>query len=83
MKILREIAGEVFRMFAGEKWLTLGILAIVAAAAAALNFAGLNPLVGGIVLLVGCLGLLVESVCRGARAGGSYARAHASSGAEG
>jgi len=82
MKMLSEIAAELVGMFVGEKWLTLGILAI-AAAAAAVNLAGFDPLVVGGVLLVGCLGLLIESVCRGARAGGSYDRMRAQTEAEG
>jgi hypothetical protein len=35
------------------------------------DFAGLNPLVGGAVLLFGCLILLIESVCRAARVSAS------------
>jgi len=35
------------------------------------DFTDLDPLVGGTVVLFGCLILLVESVCRSARAGAS------------
>jgi hypothetical protein len=54
-------------MFAGEKRLTLAVLAMVAAADLLVNYMGLNPLLGGAALLLGCLTLLVESVLRGAR----------------
>jgi hypothetical protein len=35
------------------------------------DFTNLNSLVGGALLLFGCLVLLIESVCRSARAGAS------------
>ena len=49
----------------------LAWLAIVAVAGSLVDFAGLNPLVGGAVLLFGCLILLIESVCRAARVSAS------------
>lgn len=69
MTMLKEIAVELIGMFFAEKWLTIGVLAIIAAAGTAVRLAGLAPLAGGFVLLFGCLGLLVESVWRYARAG--------------
>jgi hypothetical protein len=71
MMMLKELAAELIGMFAGEKRLTISVLAIVAAAGSLVDFIGLDPLVGGAVLLFGCLILLVESVCRSARAGAS------------
>ncbi len=67
--MIKELAVELIGMFVGDTWLTIGILAVVAAAAAAVHFFGFDPLVGGAVLVCGCLGLLIESVTRGARAG--------------
>jgi len=67
MTMLRDLAAELVGMFAGEKRLTLAVLALVAAAGALVEFAGVNPLLGGTALLLGCLILLVESVFRGAR----------------
>jgi hypothetical protein len=58
-------------MFFAEKRLAITVLAIVAAAGSLVDFAGLNPLVGGAVLLFGCLILLIESVCRAARVSAS------------
>ena len=69
MTMLKELAAELIGMFVAEKRLTIAVLVIVAVAGSLVDFAGLNPLVGGGVLLFGCLSLLIESVCRAARAG--------------
>jgi hypothetical protein len=67
--MIKELAVELIGMFIGETGLTIGILGVVAAAAAALDLLGLDPLVAGAVLICGCLGMLIESVARGAKAG--------------
>jgi len=72
--MLKEIAAELIGMFVGETRLTVSTLAIVGAVGSFVNFIGLNPLVGGAALLLGCLGLLVESVLRGARPQGGSRR---------
>ena len=54
-------------MFLAEKRLAIAVLAIVAAAGSLVDFAGLNPLVGGAVLLYGCLILVKGNACRAAR----------------
>jgi hypothetical protein len=69
MTMLKELAAELFGMFVGETRLTISILAVVAAVGSLVGFLGLDPLLGGAGLLFGCLILLVESVCRSARAG--------------
>jgi hypothetical protein len=66
MTMLKELAGELIAMFFAEKRLAIAVLAVVAAAGSLVDFAGLNPLVGGAVLLFGCLILLIESVGRAA-----------------
>jgi hypothetical protein len=68
MTIVREVAAELFGMFAGEKRLTLAVLAVVAAAGFLLDFTSLNQLIAGSVLLFGCALLLIENVCRSTRA---------------
>jgi hypothetical protein len=68
MTILKELAAELVGMFAGEKRLTAAVLALVAAAGGLLNFTTLNQLIAGTVLLFGCVLLLIENVCRSARA---------------
>jgi hypothetical protein len=69
MAMLKELTAELIGMFVAEKRLTIAVLVIIAVAGSLVDFAGLNPLVGGAVLLFGCLILLIESVCRAARAG--------------
>jgi hypothetical protein len=71
MTMLKELAAELIGMFVAEKRLTIAVLVIVAVAGSLVDFAGLNPLVAGAVLLFGCLSLLIESVCRAARVGAS------------
>jgi hypothetical protein len=71
MTMLKELAGELIGMFVGEKRLTISVLAVVAAVGSLVDFIDLDPLLGGAALLFGCLVLLIESVCRSARAGAS------------
>jgi hypothetical protein len=68
MTILKELSAELIGMFFAEKRLTVAILALVAAAGWLVEFIGIDQLVAGAVLLFGCLVLLIESVCRSARA---------------
>ena len=68
MTMLKELAGELLGMFVAEKRLAIAVLAIVGVVGSLVDFAGFNPLVGGAMLLFGCLILLIESVCRAARA---------------
>lgn len=67
MTMLRELAAEAVGMFVGEQRLTLAVLMVVAAAGYLAGYTNLDPIIAGAVLLVGCLALLVESVCRCAR----------------
>jgi hypothetical protein len=67
MTMLKEIFAELIGMFVGDARLTLAVLAIVAGVAALIKIAGIDPLGAGVILLVGCLGLLIENVHRSAR----------------
>jgi hypothetical protein len=69
MTMLKEIVAELIGMFIGDARLTLAMLTIVAGSAAWIELTRLDPLVGGAILLVGCLLLLVENVSRSARPG--------------
>jgi hypothetical protein len=69
MRMLKELAAELIGMFVGETRLTISILVVVAAVGSLVDFIDLDPLLGGAALLFGCLVLLIESVCRSARAG--------------
>ena len=71
MTVLKEIAAELIGMFVAEKRLTLAVLGVVTVAGCLVNFTDLDPLVGGTVVLLGCLILLIENVWRSARAGAS------------
>jgi hypothetical protein len=64
MTILRDLGAELVGMFIGNRRLTFGVLAIVATTGLSINFAGLEPLVGGALLLLGCPVLLIENVRR-------------------
>ena len=70
MRMLKELAAELVGMFVGETRLTISVLAIVALVGSLVDFIGLDPLLGGAVLLLGSVTLLVESVLRGARSPG-------------
>jgi hypothetical protein len=71
MTVLKEVVAELIGMFIVERRLTIAVLTVVTMAGCLVDFTDLDPLVGGTVVLFGCLILLVESVCRSARAGTS------------
>ena len=68
MTVLKEVVAELIGMFIAEKRLTTAVLAVVTVAGCLANCTALDPLVGGSVMLIGCLVLLIESVWRSARA---------------
>jgi hypothetical protein len=69
MRILKELTAELVEMFFAERRLTLAVLALVATTGLLVDFAGLERLAGGAILLFGSLIVLVASVCHAARAG--------------
>lgn len=68
MNAVRLVAREFFGMFVDDGNLALLALVLVAAVAAAVKLLALPPLLGGTLLLVGCLAILLQSVRRAARA---------------
>ncbi|MBZ9669879.1 hypothetical protein FJ970_03040 [Mesorhizobium sp. B2-1-8] len=68
MNVIRLVAREFFGMFVDDGNLALLALVLVAAVTAAVKLLALPPLVGGALLLVGCLAILLQSVRRAARA---------------
>jgi hypothetical protein len=68
MSLIRLVAMEFFGMFVYDGNLALLSLVLVAAVAAAVKLLALPPLLGGVLLLVGCLAILLQSVRRAARA---------------
>jgi hypothetical protein len=67
MSVIRTLIAEFIGLFIDDGALALAALGLIAAIAAAVRWAGLPPLGGGILLLVGCLGILAESLHRYAR----------------
>lgn len=67
MNILKEVLLELFSMFVADARLTAAILATVAIAALLIDATRLPSLVGGVVLLIGCIAVLFLSVKREAR----------------
>jgi hypothetical protein len=64
MGLLKEVAAELIGMFFGDAWLTLALLLIVAVSGGLIRFAGIDPLVGGIALALGCPALLIANLYR-------------------
>ena len=64
MTIVRLILRELVGMFVDDGNLALLALILIAAVTAAVKLLALPPLLGGILLLVGCLAILVHSVRR-------------------
>jgi hypothetical protein len=68
MNLLREVAGELYKMFVGDAWLTGGILAVVSLTAWLTGDDVVPPPVGGAILFLGCSIVLVASVVLTAQA---------------
>jgi hypothetical protein len=68
MNLLREVAGELYKMFVGDAWLTGGILTVVSLTAWLTGYGVVPPPVGGAILFLGCSVVLVASVVLSARA---------------
>lgn len=62
MTILRDVLAELFSMFMGDARLTAMILAVVLVTRALIFGAHLPALLGGAVLLAGCVGALIWAV---------------------
>lgn len=64
MKLLSSILSELLGLFVDDGSLALQALVLIAAVAAAVKLAGLPPLWGGGLLLLGCLAILALSLRR-------------------
>jgi hypothetical protein len=67
VSILKDVLAELLGMFMADARLTAAILAVVAMAAGLIDVAGVEPLIGGGVLLAGCLGVTIAAVLWAAR----------------
>ena len=65
--MIRLVFKELVGMFVDDGNLALLALILIALVTAAVKVLGLPPLVGGVLLLAGCLAILLESTRRAAR----------------
>jgi len=64
MSLLKEVIAELIGMFFGDARLTLAVLLLVAVAGALIKLTEIEPLIGGIVLILGCPALLIANLRR-------------------
>ncbi|OHV89944.1 hypothetical protein [Mesorhizobium sp. ORS 3428] len=67
MNVVRLALKELVGMFVDDGSLALLALILIALIAGAVKLLALPPLIGGMLLLVGCLAILLESTRRAAR----------------
>ena len=67
MTVLRAALAELVGMFIDDGQLALTLVALIAIVTLLVKLVGIGGLAGGLLLLAGAIGLLVESVYRGAR----------------
>ena len=67
MTVLRAALAELIGMFIDDGQLALTLVALIAIVTLLVKLAGIGGLAGGLLLLAGAIGLLVESVYRDAR----------------
>jgi len=64
MKILQEVAVELFSMFMADARMTIATLLLVAIAAALLNYTSANTVWIGMAFLIGCLVTVIQAAAR-------------------
>jgi len=62
MNILREVGGELLKMFFADAWLAVGAVTVVSLAALLKRTGAVPPIITGAFLLVGCIAVLVASI---------------------
>ncbi|MDG4876643.1 hypothetical protein P9273_16225 [Mesorhizobium sp. WSM4935] len=67
MTVIRLVFKELVGMFVDDGSLALLALILIALITAAVKLLALQPLIGGFLLLAGCLAILLESTRRAAR----------------
>ena len=67
MTALRAAITELIGMFIDDGQLALTLVALIAIVTLLVKIAGIGGLAGGLLLLAGAIGLLIESVYRDAR----------------
>jgi hypothetical protein len=69
MSIVADVCKELLGMFLADARLTMAILFLVATVATLVVVLRVGPLLGGVVLVLGCLAILVETARREATRG--------------
>lgn len=69
MNLLKMMWDETFGMFVDDGALALQAVVLIGAVAGAVKLLGLSPLLGAVMLLVGCLAALGLSLARKTRQG--------------
>ena len=64
MTLLKELTAELIGMFFGDAQMTIAVLLLVGVAAILIELTGLDPLLGGAVLALGCPLLLITNLHR-------------------
>ena len=64
MEIIKDVLAELFSMFVTDARLTLATLILVAVVAILILVLHVNPLMGGLVLLLGCIAIVIEATIR-------------------
>ena len=67
MSVLKQALAELASLFVDDRNLAALTLGLIAVDAGLVKLAGLSPLWGAYLLLVGCLAILAESVFRARR----------------
>ena len=67
MEILKEVVAELVKMFVADARLSVAVLVLVGGVALLLDVGHTTPLVGGAVLLAGCLAILAGVTAATAR----------------
>ena len=67
MSLIVDVVKELVSMFLADARLSIATLALVAVVAGLVATLHVGPLVGGSMLLIGCLVILVEAAAREAR----------------
>ena len=67
MTVIRAAIAELIGMFIDDGRLALTLVALIAIVTLLVKLAGIGGLAGGLLLLAGAIGLLIESVYRDAR----------------
>jgi hypothetical protein len=62
MNVLRDVAGGLHKMFVADTWLAMGIVAVVSVTGLLTGIEAVGSLVGGALLLLGCVAVLIASI---------------------